>query len=513
MTGWGESWREAGQAAWGKARRAALRYATERYRVAGALFLRALGLTYLVAFGSLLPQISGLIGPRGVLPADRFLRAVEHRFGGWAILELPTLAWLSQANWFLWLLGLAGAGAGAAMALGRGRWPVVAAAWALWLSLVLVGGEFTAYQWEALLLEAGFLAIFLALFSSEGRRSPAPAVTFLLRWLLFRLVFSSGVAKIASGDATWSSLSALLFHFETQPLPTPLGWLAHQLPEPILRLACLGVLGLEIAVPPMVLLPQPWPRRAFWPLVGLQAVIALTGNYAYFNWLCAALCLFCLDDAWPWSPGAARLAGREATDRLPPAPAWKRRLGAASAGLLAVLGAYRVGQACGLAGAVPPWPLREPLRWANRFHLVSSYGLFTVMTTVRHEIVIEGSRDGTRWEPYLFSWKPGLASKWPLWIAPHQPRLDWQAWFAALSSFEEEPWLGNLMTRLLEGEPAVAGLFARNPFPDSPPRFVRARLVRYRFTRPAELALRGEWWIVESERDFSPILTLGAEEP
>lgn len=490
------------------------------YGRAAWLFLRILGVVYLIAFWSLGEQIAGLIGRDGILPAEPFLEAARAQMGLERFWRLPTLAWIDASD--VSLRALCATGAALALLLVAGVLPLVVLPllWATYLSLSVVCREFLGYQWDALLLEAGFLAIFLAPPTlREHTRHPAdpprPA-RWLLIWLLFRLMAGSGLVKLASGDPTWHGLTALAYHFETQPIPTPVAWYAHALPAGLLRAATLAVLIVEIGAPLLIFGPRRLRLLAFALLAGLQALIALTGSYAFFNLLSLALCLLLLDDAALRLPGRAAASPSAPGERGGP-PAGGERTGLARRWLLAAVAAVIVPVsafrfAATLGVELPASGLVAPLaRAVAPFRSVNGYGLFAVMTTTRPEIVVEGSADGETWLEYEFEYKPGDPRRPPPWVAPHQPRLDWHMWFAALGEFETEPWFQDFCVRLLEGKGAVLRLLARDPFDGRPPRYIRAVLYRYRFT-PAAPEDREEgaraWWVRERLGEYSPPLAL-----
>jgi hypothetical protein len=467
------------------------------------VFLRLLALVYLCAFLSFGVQVRGLIGSSGILPAEDLLRFVRERTGAERYWLLPTLLWLDAGDGTLVLL--CGAGAALSLALLAGLAPVATLTllWALYLSLIGVGQEFLGYQWDALLLETGLLAIFLA---PRGPRpgvagEPPWAVLWLLRWLLFRLMFGSGLVKLTSGDPTWRSLSALDYHYWTQPLPTWLGWYAHQLPGWFQQASVAAMFGVELLVPLLVFAGRKARVAAFLPLTALQLLIAATGNYAFFNLLTLTLGLTLLhDEALPARLRA--LAGEAA------APTAVRRIRPQDVALAAVVLPLSLMQLVAATRVQVPWP--EPLvalyRAAAPFESVNGYGLFAVMTTSRREIVVEGSRDGESWTPYEFRHKPGDPRQAPGFVAPHQPRLDWQMWFAALAPCESSPWLTRFLHRLVDGSPAVVGLLASDPFPGEPPRLVRAALYDYRFTDLATRRREGAYWRREWLGLFCPVV-------
>ena len=326
---------------------------------------------------------------------------------------------------------------------------------------------------------------------------------WLLWWLLFRLMFASGVVKLSSGDETWRTLSALRFHFETQPLPIWTAWYVHQFPPGLLRGMEVLMFAIELGAPFLIVAPRRLRHGAAVTLIALQVAILITGNYAFFNWLTIALCVLLFDDAtWPrrWRERCTP-SGSE-----PPAAAWPMRVFGPIAGLIVILtmmpllDAFRTGWR---------WPepfasLREALAPLRSFN---GYGLFAVMTTTRPEIFVEGSDDGVNWQAYRFHWKPGNVRLPPGLVAPHQPRLDWQMWFASLSDYQHNPWLVRFLGRLLEGSPDVLDLLEWNPFANHPPHYVRAVVCDYHFTHWGEAA----WWTRGPERIYCPAISLRAE--
>ncbi|MFC4426859.1 lipase maturation factor family protein [Deinococcus navajonensis] len=468
----------------------------EEYVLTRWLFLRALGLIYLVAFLSLSTQITGLVGRRGILPVEGFLAAASGALGSSAWQQLPTLLWLNHTDAFLRGLCVAGVILAGLVTADLLTLPALAGLWALYLSLFYAGQDFLGFQWDILLLETGFLAIFFAPLSWPGRRPglPSLSVLWLLRLLVFRLMFGSGVAKLASGDPTWRDLSATAYHYQTQPLPTPLGWVMHHLPMTAHRAEVGFTFVAELIAPFLIFAPRPLRLGGAAVLVVLQFMILLTGNFAFFNWLSIVLCLTLLDDAalrrlWP-----ARLRARlEGQGQREPSPG---RRGAHLA-LFGVLLLFNLTQLARLAGAAAsvPGPIEALEKRLAPLQLVNNYGLFASMTTQRPEIVLEGSREGQAWREYRFRYKPGNLRRAPMWVAPYQPRLDWQLWFAALQgSPAQTPWMGPFVWRLLQGEPQVLALLGPPPFPDGPPRFVRGRLYEYTYTTPSQRRATGQWW-------------------
>jgi hypothetical protein len=507
--------------------------------VAGDVFLRLLALVYAIAFVSLWTQAEGLIGSQGILPAGEFLDLVRERYPGNPYLAFPTLCWLSSTDGFIHFL----CGAGTAIALASlvaPYWtPPWILLWALYLSLTVAGQTFLGFQWDILLVEVGFLAVFvspLALVPAvRAAAPPSLASVWLLRWLLFRFMLASGAVKLMANDPDWWRLGALDYHYFTQPLPPWTAWHMHHLPAWLHRASTGAMFAIELLVPWLVFL-----RRtripAFVALALLQLVIIATGNYTFFNLLTIALCVPLLEDgSWP-RPIRRWLLGEGATDAtappLPPPPprpppalrAWLRPrkwpawLAAPLAAAIIIASLVPLGRAFTLRserGRSEPLAWLEALPWLRAalleveerqrgFHLVNGYGLFADMTTERPEIVVEGSEDGVSWTAYEFRYKPGDLARRPAFVAPHQPRLDWQMWFAALGDWRANPWFVRFIARLLEGSEPVLALLERNPFPERPPRLVRAVFWTYRFTTPEERRASGRWWEREPRGTYFP---------
>jgi lipase maturation factor 1 len=483
------------------------------HHVARFVFLRALAVVYAIAFASFATQAMGLVGRSGIAPAERLLAQFSELAPLDRIHWLPTVFWLGASDAAILVVAWAGVALSALLLAGVAPASAAFALWLLYLSIVTVGGDFFSFQWDSLLLETGFLAIFLTplgLRPAPSRESPpSPLVVWLFRWLLFRLMFRSGAVKLLSGDPTWRDLSALDYHWWTQPLPTWVGWWAEQMPHGAQVAACVGVFVIELALPCLIAAPQAYRRVAFWGFVALQAAIAATGNYGFFNLLTLALCLLLLDDTvWP-AALRARLGPPQGPVPFRPHPerGWPRLVLVPVAALLIVLSLV---QSFDFSRAGLRWPdlVLEMRRGAAPWNLVNVYGLFAVMTTNRLEIRVEGSRDGREWRAYAFRWKPGDPARAPAFVQPHMPRLDWQMWFAALAPLSESPWFLNFAVRLLQGSPDVITLVETNPFPDAPPRWVRARLERYRFTTLAERRETGAWWSAAEAGLYLPPVSL-----
>ncbi len=529
-----------------------------RYQLTRSLFLRGLALVYLAAFGSLAAQLDGLIGSRGILPAALFLERAGRFLGTGSALywRLPTLFWLGASDRALHAVCWGGLVTGAVMFLGFFPGYCAVVLWVFYLSLTAVSQVFLGYQWDSLLLETGLLAILIApwgLCLSKAVDRPWWLAIWLVRWLAFRLMFRSGVVKLASLDPTWRAWTALESHYQTQPLPTWTSWYIHQMPPWFQSLSVGFMFYAELIAPFFIFGPRPIRLAGFASLVLLQILIAATGNYGFFNLLSIVICLCILDDRdWEWlgraansirAPGGrgfVRAGSHETrTDPRPPVRAsklaalrlfvsrkqppsepatgdevsrvpgrawsWPRRLAVGIAGAIVV--AITATQTVETLWPEAPVPSELVMlsEWAEPFRSTNTYGLFAVMTTTRPEIIVEGSDDGASWKPYRFRWKPCDLDRPPRFTFPHLPRLDWQMWFAALAGdCGGAPWFIRFEQKLLEGSPDVFALLRENPFPDRPPRYVRARLFLYRFTSWGT----SDWWSRTDVGSFCPPLSL-----
>ncbi len=315
----------------------------------------------------------------------------------------------------------------------------------------------------------------------------------------------SGLVKLTSGDTTWNSFTALNYHYLTQPLPTPLGWFAGHLPEWFDKTSVLAMFFIELVAPLGIFCGRRLRFAAAGLITSLQLLIAATGNYTFFNLLTIVLCVPLLDDGYVLRFLPTRLKSRvrlqeNSTKSVPRAKKWI--VSAIAVSLLTLSATRMVGlQVPILSSLVSP------------FGVSNGYGLFAVMTTVRNEIIIEGSDDGLNWREYELPCKPGDLGRAPPIVAPFQPRLDWQLWFASLTSYAQEPWFGHLMFRLLSGSDDVLHLFSKVPFKEHPPQFVRAKLYKYEFTSLADLFKSGSWWKRTYESDYFPTASLSGPSP
>ncbi len=480
------------------------------------IYLQLLGVVYFFAFLSLVTQITGLIGTDGLAPVGNYLQLIRENLGAAGYWRFPTLCWLSSTDAFLHFLALGGVLLAVLLIFDVATLPVLILLWMFYLSISTVGQDFLNFQWDALLLEAGFLAIFFAPARLWLRRSGGAAPSRLFLWLnrllLFRLVFSSGAVKLQSGDPTWRNLTALEYHYETQPLPTPVAWYLHLLPAWVQKASTAFTFFVELIIPFLIFAPRRLRFLGGGFLILLQLLIALTGNYAFFNLLTLALCLLLFDDAFlkRWLP--QRLIHLRREDDKPVPESRLCRWMTAPVGAVVLLAALTQMALMFRADWLPS-PALELQQTIEPFRVVNSYGLFAVMTTSRPEIIIQGSDDGIAWRDYEFKCKPGNLKRAPPWVEPFQPRLDWQMWFAALGSYRGEPWFASLMFRLLQGSPEVLALFGSNPFPKAPPRYVRAVVYDYYFTDWSERHAQGKWWRRDLQGLYFPVATLERRRP
>jgi predicted DCC family thiol-disulfide oxidoreductase YuxK/uncharacterized membrane protein YphA (DoxX/SURF4 family) len=478
------------------------------------VFLRGLALVFLAAFISLAAQTQGLIGSQGIVPAQDLMSAAkaaaaQNHLGLERFHLFPTFAWWGVSDRGLqWQCGV---GVAASLALLAGLAPalMLALLWMLYLSFCTIGSPFFNFQWDILLLETGFLAIFYAplqWLERPSRQAPPPALlVWLLRWLLFRLMFESGCVKLMSDDNSWWNLTALRVHYETQPLPTWIGWYAHQLPARAQAVCQFLMFAIELAAPALIFCGRRSRFFAAAVIAALQTAILLTGNYTFFNWLAILLCVPLLDDR------VLKIFRRKHEDSTP-APGgspirwpWPVTLCLTilivTVTSIQVLGAARLKQDW-------PAPVLALYSWLEPFRSLNTYGLFAVMTQTRPEIILEGSNDGRDWKEYEFKYKPGDLKRRPPFVAPYQPRLDWQMWFAALGSPRGNQWFLRMELRLLQGDSAVLALLGHNPFPAAPPKYIRALLYEYHFTDIPTRHASGQWWRRELERAYLPPLSL-----
>ena len=487
------------------------------------IFLRTLGLIYYSAFFSLVFQIRGLIGAHGILPAGEYLQALAERFGRAGYWYAPTLLWFSSGSHML--TGICWAGMLASLLLVLNFWPrgMLAVCFVCFLSFVSAAQDFSAYQSDGMLLEAGFIAMFFAPAGFRPRRGeespPSRASLFLLIWEGFRIYFESGVAKIMGGDTQWRNFTALDEYYQNGPLPTWIGWHMQHLPHWFHAATAFVTLALELGLAWMMLLPRRFRILCFFIVTIWQIGIILSANYTFLNYLVLVLGILLLDDQFllPYLPRFVKksyLDTKEAKPLAAPAPRgeWHKKLREQLPALklavtVVMLTWIFYATLAQMVWMVRPWPLpTTPVSALEPFRIANRYGLFGIMTRGRYEIEFQGSDDGQTWLVYPFRFKPQDPSKPPGIYAPYQPRFDWNLWFASLSSWRQEPIVVRTEQSLLRGDADVLLLFAGNPFPHAPPRQVRAVIWQYWFTTPAEKRLQGMWWRRRQAGLYAPTL-------
>lgn len=468
------------------------------YDLLTSLFLRGFALIFLAAFYSFATQSLGLIGSEGIIPVASLLASAKAVLGNWCYWEFPVVFWFNSSDLMVQLVCYGGMLFSVLLFFNVLPRLSLFVLYVLYLSLIDAGQVFMTFQWDLLLLETALISIILVRYRTLG--------IWLLRWLVFRFFFASALVKLASGDSSWWDLTALNYHFLTQPLPTPLAWYAYYLPPFVLKLATAMTLVIELLVPFLIFFPR-YPRFfAGLMFFCLQTSILLTGNYNFFNFTAILLCLSLYDDAAiAWLiPRRLREVLRQR--QLISAPWRITSLFAVIFTMVTVTLSF-VQFNSRFLGYAPIFS-----GWANSLlaplQIVNTYGPFAVMTKKRYEIIIEGSEDGRNWKEYAFKYKPGDVNRRPPWNIPFQPRVDWQLWFAALAPPEASPWFTLFMQRLLENSPAVTGLLAYNPFPDMPPVYVRALFFDYTYTTAEQYRETGAWWNRELVGVFYPVVSL-----
>jgi hypothetical protein len=459
--------------------------------------LRLLGLVYAVAFLVAANQLLPLIGSDGLLPVAAFLDRARDVLGSTqaGFDRLPSIFWIGHSDGALLAVAWAGFALSCAVAAGFANAPVLAVLWALYLSIVHVGQDWYGYGWEFQLLETGFLAIFLCpLLDARplpSRASPV-VVIWLFRWLIFRVMLGAGLIKIR-GDPCWRDLTALFYYFETQPIPNPLSRLFHFLPRWELELGVLMNHAAELIAPWFVFGPRRLRHIAGAVIVAFQGVLILSGNLSFLNWLTIIPALACFDDSLWARILPARLAGAAARAGAQSGPSRPMAIAAwALAATVAVLSVQPV------ANMLSPNQVMNAS--FDPLELVNTYGAFGTVGRDRMNVVFEGTdsavpNESALWKAYPYRGLPVDPGSRPPQIAPYQLRLDWQMWFAAMASPQDYPWTLHLVWKLLHNDPGAVGLFASNPFPGKPPRYVRAVLYRYSFAEASNRA--GAWWTRE----------------
>lgn len=479
------------------------------YWFARFLFFRLLGLIYLIAFLVAANQFVPLLGKGGIFPVKDFLGALSDYFGpgGAPFWEAPSIFWLDASDVWLQAIAYLGVGLSLLVVLGWADAILFFILWVLYLSFVNVGQLFYGYGWEALLLETGFLAIFFAPLWDPSpfskKAPPGKVMVWLLRWVLFRVMFGAALIKLR-GDPCWRDLTCLDYHFETQPLPNPLSWYFNQLPHLILKMGVLFNHLAELVAPWMILGPRRLRHLGALIMIAFQMTLIFSGNLSWLNYLTIALCLSCFDDRFLQFLFPQRIRQRVydltvegRTSRLRRGVQYGLALLVFILSIQPVLNLISPQQAMNLS--------------YNPLHLVNTYGAFGSVTKSRREIILEGTSDekpdeSAQWLEYEFKCKPGDVRRAPCVVSPYHYRLDWQMWFAAMGDVRQSPWVIRLVEKLLEGDEKILGLMGKNPFPEKPPKFIRAQLYEYRMTRFKDHS--PDWWRREKIGTFLPPLSL-----
>ena len=474
-------------------------FTAPEYWLARQVLQRGVAAIYLIAFIAAARQFRPLIGAHGMLPVPKFVARQSFRIA-------PSLFHLHYSDrLFAFVCSFGAALSAVIVAGGADRVPLWAAMlmwlvlWVLYLSIVNVGQQWYGFGWESILLEAGFLAIFL------GNDETAPPLLAILtaRWLVFRVEFGAGLIKLR-GDPCWRDLTCLYYHHETQPMPGPLSWFFHHLPKPLHRIEVAGNHFAQLIVPFALFAPQPVASVAAAVIIVTQLWLVFSGNFAWLNWITIILAVSAIDH----SSMSVVLPVPEPPS-MPTPPAW-------FAGLVIAFTALTV--------FLSYWPVRnlvsarQLMNMAfNPYHLINTYGAFGSIGRIRREVVMEGTdefeiTERTVWKEYEFKGKPGDPRRMPRQWAPYHLRLDWLMWFAALSPLYARDWLGLFVVRLLQNDKPTLRLLRHNPFPESPPRYVRARLYEYRFTTWSELRHGHGWWQRNLVGEYLPPVALGKAE-
>jgi lipase maturation factor 1 len=488
------------------------------------IFLRALGLIYFSAFYSLLSQIKGLIGPAGILPANDYLHAIAsspslHAERYWFA---PTLLWLSSSDRALMFLCWVGLIASVLVVINF--WPrgVLFVCFLCFLSFIAAAQDFASYQSDGMLLEAGFISLFFAppgLWPGlAGENGPSRLSIFLLQWEWFRIYFESGFVKLASGDQSWRHLTAMDDYYQNGPLPTWIGYYVQHFPHWYHAGTVILTFAVELALVWLLFLPRRFRIACFCVVTPFEMGIILTANYAFLNYLVLSLGFLLLDDRvieWVSPRGLRALFARKTVGIQIPPHRWREHVRRSLAPIRMAFSGICLGfvfyavtvQLLWMFIPELPFP-QSPVKWLEPFRIANEYGLFAVMTHARYEIEFQGSNDGKNWISYPFRYKPQDPQKAPGVYAPYQPRFEWNLWFASLGSWQQYKFVVWTEERLLQNSRDVLQLFARNPFPSSPPREVRAVIYRYWFTDLKTKRETGAWWRRELLGEYAPALVM-----
>ncbi len=465
------------------------------YSIAIRIFLRLLGAIYVIAYVPFLFQIRGLIGEDGILPIKTYLEAVKRSLGKKRYYYVPTLLWLNASDWAIFALIWSGILLGALLLLGVHFPLILLILYIVQLSLISAGQEFLGFGWETLLAEmtiGAFLIVATVPYSIFG--------WIALNVLLFRFHLQAGASKLKSRDRSWRSLTALSYHYLTQPLPNTQSWFFHKLPSWFHKLSVLFMFYVELVVPFAMFSPQPVRLFVFTQFVALQFGIWFTGNLSYLNYLTVFFCVILLGNAYLEPIFGLTVQTMESSSVY-----WQVIIGSLGAAFL-------------FLQVMNVWHYFFPKRFSFKIlvqlepvHLCYPHGIFAVMTTKRFEVIVEGSDDGKEWKEYEFYFKPGDLARRPKRVSPYQPRIDWQAWFLPFGPYQRQWWFQNFLVRLLQGSKTVGKLIKHNPFSEHPPKFIRALIYDYEFTSFEEKKKTGNWWKRTLIGIYAPTIRLVSE--
>jgi len=469
-------------------------YDPENYSIAIHLFIRGLGLIYFIAFFPFLFQIKGLIGSKGILPLEKYLEFIKSKIGSLAYWRFPSVFWLNSSD--VSLICVVSVGVICSLLLILGIYPLILIPilYILYISIIKAGQDFLSFGWELFLMEISLNAFLLCL-----TNTPNPFVWISINFLLFRFHFQAGAVKLQSGDRHWSNLTALKFHYQTQPIANTAAWYVHKLPMWFHKISCLMMFFVELIVPFGIFGGEELRFAVYIFLVGLQLAIWFTGNFSYLNYITVILCTLLLSDYY--------LSGIFDIPTTPAPSHWVISTAASIAGIV-----FFTLQLMNVWNHFLRIPIfNKVLKNISQFYLVNRYGIFAVMTTHRYEIVIEGSDDGITWKEYSFKHKASEVKRRPKRISPYQPRLDWQVWFLPFNNYNSEIWFQNFLMRLLQGEKTVLSLLGKTPFTDHPPKYIRALSYEYVFSDAKTKKESGAWWVRNYIGEYSPTLCLKNE--
>jgi len=509
------------------------------YHISRWLFLKLLGIIYFIAFTSFWVQWEGLVGENGILPVTEFFKQIGNRYGASSFWYAPSLKWFITGFSGMNFICISGMILSILQIFGFLPRVSMMALWMFYLSVFTGGQRFLSFQWDILLLESGFLAIWLAPNCLRHKLSDqyplSKGCVFLIRWLLFRLMFFSGVTKLASGDPVWTDLTALAYHYETQPLATWTAWYMHQLPVWFHQFSTGFMFFVELVIPFFIFGPRRIKLIACFYISILMMFIILTGNYTFFNLLTLSLCVFLIDDSI-----MKRWFGKKDDFPIPlqkSSANWfniKKKFSISFVFIILILSSAHTSVRYFPEFKIPQF-IQKSLQIIRPFGIVNTYGLFSVMTTSRPELIIEKSQNGEDWEEIQFKWKAGMEDASPSFVQPHQPRLDWQMWFAALffeqvdelywqmntktpETFQDHAafmnrlrvpssyhWFYRFLRQFLKGSPHVLDLLENE---SETPKYLRVWLYNYHFTNLEQKRETGKWWVRDQKRILIPAFSL-----